>query len=191
MKKLWVLMLTMLFVFASVGTALSESGKSPENISIQYGELNKIPIPKGASTVTFAADIMGTGTEQTIKISKNKYGDYNIIVSQQDEILTSLNFMPVINSNIIRGSEQWYLAYLRGTNAPDIVYSFIDGSGAFLNDLKIFGFTEKHEIDKLFDAKPLRIPEKIGGQTQLSIKDTQLILTGQRGTFPIILSNNN
>lgn len=190
MRKIWVVLLIVLLIFLSVGTALSESN-TPVNKNIQRETLNKIFIPKGASSFTFTADIMGTGTEQIIKISKDKYGDYNIRVLQQNEILTSLNFIGSTKKDTILRNEQWYLAYLRNNHTPDLVYFFIDGSGAFLNDFKIFGITQKNEINKLFDAKPYHIPEKIGSQTNLSIKGTHLILTGQKGEFTLDLNNDH
>lgn len=197
MKKICVVLLVMLFA-ANAGVASPETIKtsintgvsSVVNKDVKPGILNKISFPRGASSFTFTADILGTGDEQTIKISKNGYVNYNIKVYRQNEILTSMNFIGPVSGDTFIPNEQWYLAYLRPNHAPDIVYSLVEGSGIYLNSLKIFGITKGNEINKLFDADPYLIPEKIGGQTQLSMDGLKLILAGQKGKVAIDLGNN-
>jgi len=177
--KLRVLLLVLLILVMSVG-----SGFAAE---FERGKLDELHIRKGASSFSFTGDVMGIGTDQTVKISKDKYGDYNITISQNEEILTSINFMALTKKQNILLQEKWFLAYLRQDNIPYIIYFFVDGSGAFLNDFKIFGINKEKDFDMVFDAEPHSFPREIGGQTQLLINDTQLILTGKDGQVTIKL----
>lgn len=156
----------------------------------QYGQLNKIKLMPGVNDATFKTDILGNGIEQTFTIIRDKSA-YMVNISQQNKILKTFNIRGSSLASDGMGTGQWYTAYLRNNNIPDIIYFFVDGSRAFVNDFKIIGKMGNNEIGILFDESPHNFAERIGSQNQLSINGTQLIVTGKSGQIILNWNGNN
>jgi len=182
--KLRVLILSLLILIMSVGSVFAADIHFLFQ-PVYHKTLNVINSPVGQNLL-FVSDILGSGKEQHFIISKDnstKYiNDYNLVVSQDNQ---------VINTFKITGRGNWYIAYLRNNDTPDLIHFLIDGSGGFLNDFKIIGKTDNGTIDILYDSDISEVVRLIGNQITLDLFKSKLYLRGTDGLIKIYWDGNH
>jgi len=151
-----------------MGLMLRDAGaKRNINIGAKVNRLNKVNIPYGA-TIDFAVDLLGDGIGQQCTINPGSFfSRTTVTISQEGKPLTSFNILG-------SGHGEWYLAYLRDDNIPELVYFNTEGNGSAINDFKIVGKTGKNILGVLYDFRDNS--KKLSGGAKLSINGKQLIV---------------
>jgi serine/threonine protein kinase len=152
-----------------MATVLKAAGaKRNINSKFKPGQLNEIKLPYGTNS-SFEVDLLGDGMGQTVAINRYNFVTSQVSVSQENKTLTSFN---IYGSNYY-----WYVAYLRDDKVPDLVYFYVAGSGAFVNDFKIIGRTGKDTVGLLYSADLGMLQYMgIGSGARLSYDGKRLIL---------------
>jgi len=137
------------------------------NIGARANLLNKVNIRYGTTT-DFEVDLLGDGIGQQCTIKSGSFFSHTTVtISQEGKQLTSFNILGA-------GHGEWYIAYLRDDNIPELVYFNTEGSGSSLNDFKIVGQTGKNALGVLYDFRENL--KKLSGEAKLSINGKQLLV---------------
>ena len=137
------------------------------NSGVKVNLLNKVNMRNG-TTMEFTVDLLGDGIGQQCTITPGSFFSHTTVtISEQGKPLTSFNILG-------SGHSEWYVAYLRDDNIPELVYFNTEGSGASINDFKIVGRTGENTIGVLYDVRDN--PKKLSGDARLSINGKQLLV---------------
>lgn len=105
-----------------------------------------------------------------------------ISISSADELL----FECAVQGH---GNRNWYVTRLRHNDTLELIYVFLSGSGAFLNDFKIIGKKDDGTIGILLDFDELKQFGDVGGHFNLFVDDFSkqptLRLHGDSGNFSL------
>lgn len=147
------------------------------NIGAKPSVLNKVNIRYG-NTTDFEVDLLGDGIGQQCTIKPgNFFSHTTVIISQAGKQLISFRIFG-------SGNREWYIAYLRDDNIPDLVYFNTEGSGSDINDFKIVGRTGNHTLGVLYDFR--ENVKRLSGEATLSINGKQLIVQTRKEKMAII-----
>ena len=137
------------------------------NINLQYisGDLNKVELPPG-ETASFEIDLLGNGIGQKISV-RRQGGRGNVVIAQDERNLA-------VYDNL-KGN--WYVAFLRDDQTPDLVYFSLVGAD-FIEEVKIIGKTAGDTVGTLFspDLGALRSMGLLRGQAGIRLEGRRLIL---------------
>lgn len=137
------------------------------NSGTKVNLLNKVNMRYGTTT-NFEVDLLGDGIGQQCTIKSGSFFSHTTVtISQEGKQLTTFNILG-------SGHGDWYLAYLREDNIPELVYFNTEGSGSSINDFKIVGRTGKSTLGVLYDFRENL--KKLSGEAKLSINGKQLIV---------------
>ena len=137
------------------------------NIGAKANLLNKINMKYGTTT-DFEVDVLGDGIGQQCTIKSGSFFSHTTLtIYQQGKQLTSINILGA-------GKSEWYLAYLRDDNIPELVYFNTEGNGSSINDFKIIGRTGDNTIGVLYDVRDN--VKKLSSNAKLSINGKQLLV---------------
>ena len=137
------------------------------NIGAKTNLLNKVNIRYGTTT-DFDVDLLGDGIGQQCTINSGSFFSHTTVtISKEGKQLTSFNILG-------SGKGEWYLAYLRDDNIPELVYFNTEGSGSAINDFKIVGRTGGNTLGVLYDFRENL--KKLSGEAKLSINGKQLLV---------------
>ena len=137
------------------------------NIGTKANILNKVTMKYGTTT-DFEVDLLGDGIGQQYKINSGSFFSHTTVtISQEGKQLTTFNILG-------SGHREWYVAYLRDDNIPELVYFNTEGSGSSINDFKIVGRTGENTIGVLYDFR--ENSRKLSGEAKLSINGRQLLV---------------
>lgn len=148
----------------------SAGAKRNINKNFAFGKLNEIKLPY-SSTTSFEVDLLNNGIGQTVTVDKTQLINSYVTISQESKQLNSFN--------IYGSTYQWFVAYLRDDNTPDLVYFYVAGSGGFINDFKIIGKTGNGTVGVLFEDR-IGLARDVGSGARLSINGKQLVVTSLR-----------
>ena len=136
------------------------------NSGFKANLLNKVNLRNGTTT-DFTMDLLGDGIGQQCTINPgNFFSHTTVTISEQGKPLTTFNILG-------SGRGEWYVAYLRDDNIPELVYFNTEGSGS-INDFKIVGRSGENTIGVLYDFR--LNSNKLSGEAKLSINDRQLVV---------------
>jgi|GEM_PF-1839374 len=145
----------------------SAGAKRNINIGAKANLLNKVNIRYGKTT-DFEVDLLGDGIGQQCTIKLGSFFSHTTVtIYQEGKQLTSINILG-------SGEGEWYLAYLRDDNIPDLVYFNTEGRGSTINDFKIVGRTGENTLGVLYDFR--QNPKKMSGEAKLAIDGKQLLV---------------
>ena len=137
------------------------------NSAVKANLLNKVDIRQGVTT-DFEVDLLGDGIGQQCTVKPgNFFSHTTVTISQEGKPLASFNILG-------SGQGEWYLAYLREDNIPDLVYFSAEGSNSYINDLKIVGRTGENTLGVLYNFRENF--KKLSGEAKLSINGKMLIV---------------
>ena len=137
------------------------------NIGAKPNLLNKVNIRYG-KTINFEVDLLGDGIGQLCTINPGGFFSHTTVtISQEGKQLITINILG-------SGKGEWYLAYLRDDNIPELVYFNTEGSGSDINDFKIVGRIDENKLGVLYDYRENL--KKLSGEAKLSINGKQLIV---------------